>query len=104
MGSLLSRIGLRYQVGLVGLIGLSGLVVLFLLYFLGLESQTRSQMAADTAAANREAITSINDRIDEIRRSETSFLTDHSEDEITHHRNLIGDLVTAIDHFQDRAT
>jgi methyl-accepting chemotaxis protein len=104
MGSPLSSIGLRYQVGLVGLIGLLGLIGLGFLYYLGLESQTRSQMAADTAAANREAITTINDGIDEIRRSETSFLTDHSEDEITRHRTLIGQLTTAIDRFHDRLT
>jgi methyl-accepting chemotaxis protein len=104
MGRLLSNMRLRYQVGLVGLIGLIGLFVLVFLYYLGLESQTRSQMAADAAAANREAITAINDKIDEIRRSETSFLTDHSEDEIAHHRSLIGELSTAIEHFHDRAT
>jgi methyl-accepting chemotaxis protein len=104
MGSPLSSIGLRYQVGLVGLIGLLGLMVLGFLYYLGLDSQTRSQMAADTAAANREAITAINDGIDEIRRSETSFLTDHSEDEIARHRGLIGQLTTAIDRFHDRLT
>jgi methyl-accepting chemotaxis protein len=104
MGLRLSSYSLRYQVGLVGAIGLFGLLVLGLLYYWGLDSQTSAQMDADAAAANREAVTAINDRIDEIRRSETSFLTDHSEDQIARHRALIGQLTTAIDRFHDQLT
>jgi hypothetical protein len=64
MGLPLSRIGLRYQVGLVGLIGFFGLIVLGLLYYIGLDQQTRAPRVADAATAARGAI----------RRSEANFL------------------------------
>jgi methyl-accepting chemotaxis protein len=102
MGRLLSHIRLRYQVAFVGFIGLVGLVVFFAVYYFGSVSQTRLQSAADSAAVDHDAITRINDVLDEIRRSEANFLLAHKEDEITLHGDLIHRLRADLAAFRDR--
>src|SRR5580658_1304683 len=98
----LPRIGLRSRVGLLGLIGFAGLVVLGCFYHVALDAQTRSELAAAAATADRDAVAAIDMGFEEIGRSETDFLAAPSAAGIARHRDLEVRVGAALDTFRAR--
>ena len=100
---LLSRLGLRWQVGLIGLIGMAGLCVFGALYYAGSATQEELLAAADRAAADHQAITAISEGLNDARRAEASFLAGHDAAEIARHAEAMRRLDDGLASFAERA-
>src|SRR5258708_25582310 len=85
LSSLLSRIGLRYQVLSGAALGIIGLVVIAAAIYSNSRAQARLQLGMDRATAGRAAVLSVEIDLLQARRHEKDFLLRRTDEPATRH-------------------
>jgi methyl-accepting chemotaxis protein len=97
MANLLSKFGLKYQVGLIGAVGVIGLAVFAGIYFVSAASERQLQAEADRAANARDINSNVEMAILEARRSEKDFLLRRKDMYVQKNSQAVVEAISQID-------
>lgn len=100
----LSRISLKYQIGLIGLVGALGIAVFGVIYFTSAAAERRAQVIADRAADANEHLLKLEIALLEARRAEKDFLLRLDEKYIGRHSEQIQSAIALAEHLKSVAT
>ncbi|WP_230534242.1 methyl-accepting chemotaxis protein [Microvirga roseola] len=88
MSSLLSRFGLRIQIGLIGVVAVGGLLSVAGIYAVGQNTVARYQVSLDAADRLQQLTAKVNIEILQMRRAEKNFFLRHEDKYVERHAKL----------------
>ena len=89
MSSILSRISVKYQIGLIGLLGIIGLLAAVTIFFQAITEFTEQQVRMDRAVSHQFQSLRLDGALIDARRTEKDFLARKDDKYVERHGKII---------------